>query len=66
MIHATNKDSVWLQNDPQIDMKKVKKTLDKMKWRGWLVVERSRGATRPRDVKYNFSANVAFLKSIFQ
>lgn len=66
MIHATNKDSVWLQNDHQIDMEKVKKTLDKMKWRGWLVVERSRDATRPRDVKYNYSANVAFLKSIFQ
>ncbi len=66
MIHATNKDGVWLQNDTQIDMGKVKKTLDKMKWRGWLVVERSRDATRPRDVKYNFSANVAYLKSIFQ
>ncbi|MEI9955959.1 MAG: hypothetical protein WDM90_06545 [Ferruginibacter sp.] len=38
MIHATNKDSVWLQNDPQIDMQKVKTTLDKMKWSGWLVL----------------------------
>jgi len=34
MIHATNKDSVWLQNDQEIDMKKVKKTLDDMGWIG--------------------------------
>ena len=53
-------------NDPQIDMKKVKKTLDKMKWKGWLVIERSRDATKPRDVKGNYSANTAYLKSIFQ
>lgn len=66
MIHATNKDSVWLQNDPQIDMMQIKKTLDAMKWSGWLVIERSRDATRPRDVKYNFGANVAYLKSIFR
>ncbi|MFT4094604.1 MAG: sugar phosphate isomerase/epimerase family protein [Niabella sp.] len=66
LIHATNKDSVWLQNDPQIDLYKVKKTLDKMKWRGWLVVERSRDATQPANVKYNYGANVAYLKKIFQ
>lgn len=66
MIHATNKDSVWLQNDPQVDMMQIKKTLDAMKWSGWLVIERSRDATRPRDVKYNFGANVAYLKSIFR
>lgn len=66
MIHCTNKDSVWLQNDPQLDLYKVKKTLDKMKWSGWLVVERSRDAQRPRDVKYNYGANVAYLKKIFQ
>lgn len=66
MIHCTNKDGVWLQNDPEIDMKKVKATLDKMKWTGWLVIERSRDANRPRDVKGNFGANTAFLKSVFQ
>lgn len=66
MIHATNKDSVWLQNDPQIDMPEVKKTLDKMKWSGWLVVERSRDAKKPSDVKGNFGANTAYLKKIFQ
>jgi L-ribulose-5-phosphate 3-epimerase len=66
MIHATNKDSVWLQNDPQIDMKKVKATLDKMKWSGWLVIERSRDAKKPSDVKGNYGANTAYLKKIFQ
>jgi L-ribulose-5-phosphate 3-epimerase len=66
MIHATNKDSVWLQNDPQIDMQKVKKTLDKMKWSGWLVVERSRDAKKPSDVKGNYGANTAYLKKVFQ
>ncbi len=66
MIHATNKDSVWLENDPQINLYKVKKTLDKMKWKGWLVVERSRDASQPRNVKYNYGANVAYLKKVFQ
>lgn len=66
MIHCTNKDSVWLQNDPQIDMKQIKKVLDEMKWKGWLVIERSRDATKPRDVKGNYGANTAYLKSVFQ
>lgn len=66
MIHASNKDSVWLENDPQIDMKKVKKALDKMKWSGWLVIERSRDAKKPSDVKGNYGANTAYLRKIFQ
>ncbi|MGE9313647.1 sugar phosphate isomerase/epimerase family protein [Niabella sp. CJ426] len=66
MIHASNKDSVWLEKDPQIDLYKVKKVLDKMKWKGWLVVERSRDASQPTNVKYNYGANVAYLKKVFQ
>jgi len=66
MIHASNKDSVWLQNDPQIDMKKVKQTLDEMKWSGWLVIELSRDVAKPKDVKGNYGANTTYLKSIFQ
>lgn len=65
-IHATNEDGVWLENDPKIDLLKVKQTLDEMGWSGWLVVERSRDAKKPTDVKYNFSANTAYLKKIFQ
>jgi L-ribulose-5-phosphate 3-epimerase len=65
-IHCTNDDGVWLQNDPKINLKEIKNTLDKMKWKGWLVIERSRDAKQPANVKYNFSANTAYVKSIFQ
>lgn len=65
-IHCTNDDGVWLQNDPKIDMKAVKRTLDDMGWKGWLVVERSRDAKDPRNVKYNFTANTKYVKSVFQ
>lgn len=65
-IHATNEDGVWLQNDPKIDLNRVKTTLDDMGWSGWLVVERSRDAKQPTNVKYNFSANTSYLKSVFQ
>ena len=65
MMHASNKDGVWLENDPEIDMKKVKQTLEKMKWKGWLVIERSRDAKKPSDVKGNFGANVRFMKGVF-
>ncbi len=66
MIHATNKDSVWLQNDSQLNFTTIKHTLDKIGWSGWLLVERSRDATKASDTKYNYGANVAFLKSVFQ
>jgi len=65
-IHCTDDDGVWLQYDNKIDMPAVKKTLDNMNWHGWLVVERSRDAKDPRNVKKNFTANTAFVKSIFQ
>lgn len=65
-IHASNTDSVNLREDPKIDLPKIKKTLDKMHWSGWLVVERSRDVTRVRDVKYNFGRNIAYLKEVFQ
>lgn len=65
-IHCTDDDGVWLQNNPRIDLKKVKATLDDMGWSGWLVVERSRDANDPRNVRRNFSANTAYVKSVFQ
>jgi sugar phosphate isomerase/epimerase len=65
-IHSTNEDGVWLQNDPKINLKLVKQTLDEMGWSGWLVAERSRDAKTPTDVKRNFTANTTYLKSIFQ
>jgi sugar phosphate isomerase/epimerase len=65
-IHATDEDGVWLEKDPKIDLPKVKQTLDAMGWSGWLVIERSRDANDPRNVKKNFGANTAYLKSVFQ
>lgn len=65
-IHCSNKDSVWLQNDPQVDLAATKKVLDKMKWHGWLIIERSRDAKQSRNVKANYGANVAYVKSIFE
>ncbi|PRD54165.1 sugar phosphate isomerase/epimerase family protein [Sphingobacterium gobiense] len=66
-IHCTDEDGVWLENNTRLDMPKVKETLDKMRWRGWLVIERSRDASiSPRMVKENFGANTRYVKSIFQ
>lgn len=66
MIHCTNKDGVWLEQDPEIDMYAIKKTLKKIRWRGWLVIERSRDAKEPSNVRKNFSANVKYVKAVFQ
>jgi alpha-L-rhamnosidase len=65
-IHCTNTDKFWLEKDPQINMPLIKKTLDKMGYTGWLVMERSRDANDGRNVKGNYGANARFLKSIFQ
>lgn len=65
-IHCSNTDGEWIQNDPQLDMSKIKETLDEMKWKGWLIIERSRDVDMVRDVAGNFGANVAYLKKIFQ
>lgn len=65
-IHASLTDSVTLDRDPRINLRQVKKTLDDMKWIGWLVVERSRDAQDVKNVRGNFGRNVAYLKEIFQ
>jgi L-ribulose-5-phosphate 3-epimerase len=65
-IHCTDEDGVWLQDNPRIEMPKVKQTLDDMGWGGWLVIERSRSAKNARDVVWNFGANTRYLKSVFQ
>lgn len=64
-IHASLTDSVTLDEDPRIDMRRVKQALDQMDWSGWLVVERSRNAKDVKNVKGNFGRNVAYLKKIF-
>lgn len=65
-IHASNHDGAWLEKDPKVDLPKIKAALDEMGWTGWLVIERSRDASRPTDVRYNFTANAAYLKRVFQ
>jgi L-ribulose-5-phosphate 3-epimerase len=65
-IHCTDDDGVLLQDNSRVDMRMVKQTLDKMGWTGWLVLERSRDAKEPSNVKKNFGSNAAFMKSIFQ
>lgn len=65
-IHCTDTDGVNLPDNERIDMKKIKKILDKMNWSGWLVVERSRDTTDVHNIKKNYGTNVNYLKSIFQ
>lgn len=65
-IHASNTDGQWLSKDPLVNLPAIKRTLDAMGWRGWLVIERSRDSARATDVRYNFTANVSFLKQVFQ
>ena len=36
-IHASTTDNVWLENDKNVDMPKIKKALGEMKWSGWSV-----------------------------
>lgn len=63
-IHASLTDSVTLDKDPRINMPQVVKTLNQIGWRGWLVVERSRDASRVRDVRYNYGTNINYLREI--
>lgn len=64
-IHASNRDGVLLEHDPQVDLAAVRRTLDGMGWRGWLVIERSRNAADARNVVGNFGANARTLKRVF-
>ena len=65
-IHFSNQDAHWLQNDPQVNVANIKSALDEMNWRGWLVIERSRDTNDVHNVKKNYGANAAYLKSVFQ
>lgn len=65
-IHCTDTDGVTLPYNERLDMNKVKKTLDKMGWIGWLVVERSRDKDDVRNVKKNYGTNIKYLKEVFQ
>ncbi|MGN1375463.1 MAG: sugar phosphate isomerase/epimerase family protein [Prevotella sp.] len=65
-IHATNTDGALIRHDKKINMKAIKKALDKTGWSGWLFVERSRDTSDVRNVKKNYGENVKYLKEILQ
>ena len=65
-IHCTDTDGVTLRFNERLDMNKVKKTLDKMGWSGWLVVERSRDKDDGHNVRKNYGTNIEYLKEVFQ
>lgn len=65
-IHASNTDSVNLRYDTEIDLKAIRRVLDDIGWKGWLVVERSRDVKHVRDTKRNFGNNIAYLKEVFR
>ena len=66
LIHCTDTDGVTIEHNTRLDMKKVKVTLDRMGWSGWLVMERSRDKNDVHNVKKNYGTNAAYLKTIFQ
>lgn len=65
-IHCTDTDGVTLRFNERLDMNKVKKTLDKMGWSGWLVVERSWDKDDVHNVRKNYGTNIEYLKEVFQ
>lgn len=65
-IHCTDTDGVTLRFNERLDMNKVKKTLDKMGWSGWLVVERSRDKDDVHNVRKKYGTNIEYLKEVFQ
>ncbi len=65
-IHCSNTDGKLIQEDPALDMPKIKKTLDRMNWSGWLIIERSRDTEDVHNVRRNYGSNATYMKSIFQ
>lgn len=65
-IHCTDTDGVLLADNKRLDLFEVKRTLDEMGWKGWLVIERSRDKNDIYDVKKNFGSNIIYLKNLFQ
>ena len=62
-IIPTLSDGHWLKDDPRVDVPRLKGVLDELNWSGYLVLQRSR--MKHKSVRENFSANAAYLNSIF-
>jgi sugar phosphate isomerase/epimerase len=65
-IHCTDTDGVTLRHNSRLDLPSILHTLRKMRWSGWLVVERSRNKEDVRNVKANYGDNAAYLKEIIK
>jgi sugar phosphate isomerase/epimerase len=65
-VIPTLSDGVLLKDDTRMEVPKLKLTLDDLDWSGWLVLQRSRPKDAGNKVRENFSANAAYLRSIFQ
>jgi len=65
-IHCTDQDGYLLKDNPRLNIVKVKEVLYKINWKGWLVIERSRDASRVNDVIYNYGSNVKYMNEIFK
>jgi sugar phosphate isomerase/epimerase len=65
-IHCTDTDGVTLRHNSRLDLPSILQTLRKMRWSGWLVVERSRNKEDVRNVKANYGDNAAYLKEIIK
>ncbi len=64
-MHSSVADSVCLRDDKSLSVSEIKKAIDKMKWSGWMFVERSRDVRRIKSVATNYANNVDYLKGIF-
>ena len=65
-IHISNTDGVTLRHDPEVDMPRIKQTLEEIGYKGWLTIERSRDARDARNTRANFGGNVEYLHEVFQ
>ncbi len=63
-IHVSNTDSVTLRHDPEVNLPEIVTVLNKIGYRGWLTVERSRNAKDVRNVRGNYGDNVAYIKEV--
>jgi sugar phosphate isomerase/epimerase len=65
-IHCTDTDGVTLRHNTRLDLPSVVKTLRRMHWSGWLVVERSRNKDDVRNVQANYGDNAAYIKEVIK
>lgn len=65
-IHISNTDAFRLREDPEVDLPRIRQTLDEIGYHGWLTVERSRSSKNTRDTRGNYGDNVAYIHEVFK